>query len=310
MLQLRTLRTTFCRLADNPLILGQRLSEWCGHGPVLEEDLALANVALDLIGQARLLLGYAGTLEGKGRDEDQLAFLRAEPEYRNFTLVELPNGDFGATVVRNLLFSAYQLHLWEALQQSRDHELAAIAGKSLKETRYHLRHAADWIVRLGDGTEESHARVQSALDHLWPYTAELFAADAVDDAAAADGLRRRRAPRSKRAGTRRCGRSWRRPRCVSRNARRSAPAASSACTASTWGICWPRCSTCSAPIPVCSGEAAVLTQAQAWDVLRAVPDPEIPVISVCELGIVREVRHERRRGDGRRHAHLLGLSGD
>ena len=112
--------TYVLRLADNPLILGQRLSEWCGHGPILEEDLALANIALDLLGQARLLLGYAGTLEGQGRDEDQLAFLRSERDYRNFTLVELPNGDFGATVVRNLLFCAYQLNLWESLQQSSD----------------------------------------------------------------------------------------------------------------------------------------------------------------------------------------------
>jgi len=175
------------RLADSPLILGQRLSEWCGHAPVLEEDLALTNVALDLIGQARLLLAHACGLDEKGRDEDQLAFLRLEFEYRNFTLAELPNGDFAATVVRNLLFSAYQLHLWEALQRSSDSELAAIAGKSIKETRYHLRHAADWTVRLGDGTEESHARAQAALDGLWPYTSELFAPDAADDAAAADG---------------------------------------------------------------------------------------------------------------------------
>jgi ring-1,2-phenylacetyl-CoA epoxidase subunit PaaC len=175
------------RLADSPLILGQRLSEWCGHAPVLEEDLALANVALDLIGQARLLLARAGKLDPRARNEDQLAFLRPEAEFLNFTLVELPNGDFGATVVRNLLFTAYQLHLWEALQQSRDAELAAIAAKSIKETRYHVRHAADWTVRLGDGTEESHARAQSALDQLWPYTAELFAPDAMDEAAAAAG---------------------------------------------------------------------------------------------------------------------------
>jgi ring-1,2-phenylacetyl-CoA epoxidase subunit PaaC len=175
------------RLADSPLILGQRLSEWCGHAPVLEEELALANVALDLIGQARLLLARAGKLDPRARNEDQLAFLRPEPEFRNVTLVELPNGDFGATVVRNLLFTAYQLHLWEALQQSRDSELAAIAAKSIKETRYHVRHAADWTVRLGDGTEESHTRAQSALDQLWPYTAELFAADALDEAAAAAG---------------------------------------------------------------------------------------------------------------------------
>jgi ring-1,2-phenylacetyl-CoA epoxidase subunit PaaC len=179
--------TYILRLADSPLILGQRLSEWCGHAPVLEEDLALSNVALDLIGQARLLLARARKLDPQARDEDQLAFLRPEPEFRNVTLVELPNGDFGVTVVRNLLFAAYQLHLWEALHRSRDSELAAIAAKSIKETRYHVRHAADWTVRLGDGTEESHGRAQSALDQLWPYTAELFAADALDEAAAAAG---------------------------------------------------------------------------------------------------------------------------
>jgi len=176
------------RLADNPLILGQRLSEWCGHGPVLEEDLALANTALDLIGQARLLLTHVATLESKGRNEDQLAFLRSEREFRNWTLVELPNGDFGRTVMRNFLFSACQLHLWQALQGGPDAQLTAIAAKSLKETRYHLRHAADWVVRLGDGTGESHARMQAALDELWPYTAELFSADPVEQAAVATGL--------------------------------------------------------------------------------------------------------------------------
>ena len=176
------------RLADNPLILGQRLSEWCGHSPVLEEDLALTNVALDLIGQARLLLAYAAEIEGKDRDEDQLAFLRPEHEYRNCTLVELPNGDFGRTVMRNFLFSSFQVLLWEALQRSRDTELAGIAAKSIKEARYHLRHAADWIVRLGDGTDESHARVQSALEYLWPYTAELFTSDAIEEQAAVDGV--------------------------------------------------------------------------------------------------------------------------
>lgn len=176
------------RLADNPLILGQRLSEWCGHAPVLEEDLALANTALDLIGQARMLLTHAGAREGGGRNEDQLAFLRGEREFRNCTLVELPNGDFGRTVLRNFLFSAYQLPLWEALQASTDTQLAAIAAKSLKETRYHLRHAADWVVRLGDGTEESHRRMQAAVAYLWPYTAELFSVDVVDEAAAATGV--------------------------------------------------------------------------------------------------------------------------
>ena len=169
------------RLADNALILGQRLSEWTGHAPVLEEELALANVALDLIGQSRLLLSHAGKLEGAGRDEDQLAFLRVDQQYRNLTLVELPNGDFGRTVVRNFLFSAFQRPLWEALQSSRDAELAAIAENSLKESRYHLRHSAEWVVRLGDGTEESHTRTQLALDYLWPYTEEFFTGDAVDN---------------------------------------------------------------------------------------------------------------------------------
>jgi ring-1,2-phenylacetyl-CoA epoxidase subunit PaaC len=176
------------RLADNALILGQRLSEWCGHAPVLEEELALANVALDLIGQSRLLLTHASRLEAAGRDEDQLAFLRADHQFRNLTLVEVPNGDFGRTVVRNFLFAAFQRPLWEALVSSRDVELAAIAEKSLKETRYHLRHSADWVVRLGDGTDESHDRTQAALDYLWPYTAELFTADPVDDEVAATGL--------------------------------------------------------------------------------------------------------------------------
>lgn len=176
------------RLADNALILGQRLSEWSGHAPVLEEELAMANIALDLIGQSRLLFAHAGRLEAKGRDEDQLAFLRVEPQYRNLVLVELPNADFGRTVLRNFLYSAFQLQLWQALLPSRDVELAAIAEKSLKETRYHAQHSADWVLRLGDGTEESHARTQAALDYLWPYTAEFFSADAVDDEVGAAGL--------------------------------------------------------------------------------------------------------------------------
>jgi ring-1,2-phenylacetyl-CoA epoxidase subunit PaaC len=169
------------RIADSALILGQRLSEWCGHGPVIEEDIALANTALDLIGQARLLLTHAGALEGKGRDEDALAFMRAEHEYRNLTICELPNGDFGRTILRNLLFAAFQLRLWQELAASTDAQLAAIAGKSLKETRYHLQHAADWTARLGDGTEESHRRMQRALDDLWPYTAEFFSVNATDE---------------------------------------------------------------------------------------------------------------------------------
>ena len=176
------------RLGDSSLVLGQRLSEWCGHGPVIEEDIALTNMALDLIGQARLLLTHAGQLEGRGRDEDALAFLRAEHEYRNLTLCELPNEDFGRTVLRNFLFAAFQGQLWRSLADSADRQLAAIAGKSAKETRYHLQHASDWVVRLGDGTEESRRRTQRALDYLWPYAAEFFAPTAVDEAAAAAGI--------------------------------------------------------------------------------------------------------------------------
>jgi ring-1,2-phenylacetyl-CoA epoxidase subunit PaaC len=176
------------RIADTSLVLGQRLSEWCGHGPVIEEDIALTNVALDLIGQARLLLTHVGRLEGQGRDEDQLAFLRTEPQYRNLTIVELPNVDFARTILRNFLVAAWQRELWQKLASSTDTELAAIAGKAVKETRYHLQHAADWTVRLGDGTEESHARMQRALDTLWPYTAEFFSATAEDAAVDAAGV--------------------------------------------------------------------------------------------------------------------------
>jgi ring-1,2-phenylacetyl-CoA epoxidase subunit PaaC len=171
-------------IADTSLILGQRLSEWCGHGPVIEEDIAVTNIALDLIGQARLLLTHAGVLEGRGRDEDQLAFLRNEPAYRNLTIAELPNGDFGRTILRNLLVAAWQRELWNALATSSDAALAAIAAKSAKETRYHVQHAAEWVVRLGDGTDDSHQRMQAALDLLWPYTAEFFSATATDAFAA------------------------------------------------------------------------------------------------------------------------------
>ena len=176
------------RLADNALILGQRLGEWCGHAPVLEEDLALSNIALDLIGQARLLLSHAGRIDGSGRDEDQLAFLRTENQFRNLTLCELPNGDFARTMLRIFLFASLHCLLWEKLGQSADAELAAIAAKSLKESRYHQHHAAEWVIRLGDGSVESHRRSQQALDYLWPYTAEFFSPSPADQAAATNGL--------------------------------------------------------------------------------------------------------------------------
>ena len=176
------------RIGDTCLILGQRLGEWCGHAPILEEDIALANIALDLIGQARGVLTLAGEQCPQDYDEDQLALLREERDYRNPTIAELPRGDFAFTVLRNALLATFMKLLWERLQDSSDAELAAIAAKALKEARYHQQHAADWLVRLGDGTEESRRRVEAALATLWPYTAELFEADAVNAAAVASGL--------------------------------------------------------------------------------------------------------------------------
>jgi ring-1,2-phenylacetyl-CoA epoxidase subunit PaaC len=193
------------RLGDTCLILGQRLSEWCGHAPVLEEDIAMANMALDLIGQSRALLTHAGQLSGNvagqssgvSLSEDQLAFLREERDYLNPILVELPNGmvggqggqrDFALTVLRNAMVATFLQLMWQRLATSSDAELAAIAGKAVKEARYHQQHSGDWVVRLGDGTADSHQRMQAALNHLWPYSNELFSADAVDEHAAATGL--------------------------------------------------------------------------------------------------------------------------
>lgn len=176
------------RLGDDSLILGHRLSEWCGHGPILEEDIAMTNIALDLIGQTTSLLELAGKIEGNGRTNDDLAFLRFDKDYRNLLLVEQPNTDFGYTMMRQFLFDAYRKPLFEALMNSSNEELAAIAEKSLKETKYHLRHSSEWIIRLGDGTEESHNRVQEALDTLWRYTGELFFKNEVDQELTASGV--------------------------------------------------------------------------------------------------------------------------
>jgi ring-1,2-phenylacetyl-CoA epoxidase subunit PaaC len=168
-------------LADNALVLGQRNAEWCGHGPVLEEDIALANMSLDLIGQARMLYQHAASVKGDGVTEDGLAYFRGDAEFLNYTLLELPHGadpagrDYATTIVRNFLYGTLMLLLWEALQTSEDPQLAGIAGKSFKEVRYHFRHSRDWLLRLGDGTDESHARTQSAVNHLLPYTQEFWA---------------------------------------------------------------------------------------------------------------------------------------
>ncbi len=165
------------RLGDTTCILSHRLSEWCGHAPAIEEDVALINIALDLIGQTRMYLDYAGRIEGTGRDEDALAYLRDAMDYRNLLLVEQPNGDFAHTIMRQFLFDAQHLPLLEALTGSSDRGLAEIAAKAVREVRYHLRHSSQWVIRLGDGTEESHERITGALDHLWRYTGEMFADD-------------------------------------------------------------------------------------------------------------------------------------
>jgi ring-1,2-phenylacetyl-CoA epoxidase subunit PaaC len=176
------------RRADDTLILGHRLSEWCGHAPMVEEDIALANIALDLIGQARSLYDYAARVEGSGLSEDHFAYRREQHQYRNCLLVEQPNGDFAATIVRQVLFSAFMDLYWREMMNSRDETLAAIAAKAEKETAYHLRHSAEWLIRLGDGTDESHERARVALDELWTYTGELFEADEIGRELAQSGI--------------------------------------------------------------------------------------------------------------------------
>ncbi len=176
------------RHADDNLILSHRLSEWVSRGPELEEDIALANIALDHLGQARALFAHAAEVEGRGRHEDDLAMLRTEREYTNLLITELPNGDFAQTMVRQSLFDAYQLSLWEALSSSGDQTLAGIAAKALKEARYHFRHSSMWVIRLGDGTDESHRRTQTALDKVWRYVPEMFEGDDLDRQMAAEGL--------------------------------------------------------------------------------------------------------------------------
>src|SRR5882672_289157 len=165
------------RRADDALILGHRLSEWCGHAPMMEEDMALANMGLDLLGQERELYSYAAKVEGNGNDEDKFAYLRDVRQYRNLLLLEQPNGDFARTMTRQFLYAVFADLYWRAMMNSRDATLAAIAAKSEKESAYHVRHSAEWMVRLGDGTDESHRRAQTAVDDLWAYTGEMFEVD-------------------------------------------------------------------------------------------------------------------------------------
>ncbi len=172
------------RLGDDRLVLGHRLSEWCGHAPILEEDIALANIALDLVGQANLLLSLAAKVENAGRDADAIAYLRDAIDYRNVLLVELPKGDFAVTIARQFFYSVFAMLQGEALQGSQQPDLAGIAAKMFKEARYHVRHSGDWMLKLGDGTDESHDRLQRAVDDLWRYTGEMFIPDDVERAAA------------------------------------------------------------------------------------------------------------------------------
>lgn len=176
------------RLGDNALILSQRLSEWCSNAPFIEEDLAITNFALDMIGRAQAFLKYAGEIEGKGKTEDTLAFHRSERQYYNNQLAELPNGDFACTMARQLFISAFEMYLFTELQKSKDATIAAIAAKTLKEVRYHLAHAEDWIIRLGNGTDESHRRLQDAVNSLWMFTGELFEMDDTDKLLIAEGV--------------------------------------------------------------------------------------------------------------------------
>jgi len=176
------------RIADNNLILGQRLAEWCGHGPVLEEDIAMTNISLDLIGQATLLYEHLAAEEGAGKSGDDIAFLRDAPHFYNVQLVEMPNGDFAQTMARQFFFSAFYALFLEQLKTSKNDFLVAFAHKASKEVAYHLRHSADWLIRLGDGTAESHQRAQEAVNNLWPYTGEILTPDALDREMAAAGI--------------------------------------------------------------------------------------------------------------------------
>ncbi len=293
------------RLGDDRLILGHRMSEWCGHGPILEEDIAMSNIALDLIGHASSLLALAGSIEGKGRDEDALAYFREGVAFRNLLLVELPNGDFGVHDGAPVPVRRVQ-HVAAGRPVACGRRTAGrLAAKCLKEDKYHLRHSSEWVVRLGDGTEESHTRTQRALDALWRYTGELFDRDAVDEAVATHGIIVDHDALHARWLTMVADVVRARPsRCpedgpmASRRTHGTPHEHSSA-------ICSPRCRSWRGRTLARRGDheghlamtghdaranAAPLTPESAWHVLGTVMDPEVPVISVVELGIVRDVR--------------------
>jgi ring-1,2-phenylacetyl-CoA epoxidase subunit PaaC len=298
------------RHADDNLVLAQRLGEWISRAPELEEDIALANIGLDHLGQARALLMHAGALEGAGRSEDDLAMLRDERSFTNLLLVEQPNGDFAHTMVRALFFDAYQVELWEALTRSTDPTLAGIAAKALKETRYHLRHSSTWMIRLGDGTDESHTRAQRAVDQLWRFTAEPFEADETDAAAVAAGWGpapggpRRAVDGRVRAvldeATLECPPTPTSARVAGRIPHRApgAPALRDAVDR---------------PLPSGAVMVTASTSAVSDAVRRAlagVVDPEIPGPDDRGHGHPAWGDRDRARRDGDHHAHLLGVSGD
>lgn len=183
-----TLYNYCLRLGDNALILGHRLSELCSRAPFIEEDLALTNMSLDMIGRAQALLKYAGEIEGKGKTEDDIAYRRPEIKYYNHLITEQPNGDFAHTIARQLYISAFECYFYSDLEKSKDATLAALASKAIKEVKYHLQHAADWTIRLGDGTEESHNRMQKAINDLWMWTGELFEMDEIENSLLKDGI--------------------------------------------------------------------------------------------------------------------------
>ncbi len=182
-----SLITYLLRIADNNLILGHRVSEWCGHGPILEQDIALTNVALDLIGQSRNYYQYIAELAGEGKTEDDFAYLRDVYDFKNLLLVEQPNGHFGDTIVRQFLYDAFNYYFNQELKKSTDERIAAIAEKSLKEITYHLRFSSEWVIRLGDGTDESHQKIQTSVDDHWAFTGEFFEEDAIDKELIASG---------------------------------------------------------------------------------------------------------------------------
>lgn len=286
-------------LGDSALVQGQRLCEWCGRAPAIEEELALMNVGLDLVGQARNWLEYAAELLNDGRDADALAFRRDERAYRNLLLVEQPNGDFAVTMTKQFFYDAWHFAVLQGLVGSNDERVAGIAAKALKEVTYHLRRSSEWVQRLGGGTEESRQRMLAAIPALWRFTVELAAGSDNEVHLAQAGIAADPLP-SARPGSSRLARPSLRSSCrCPRPPATSTWTVAKACTPSTSACCWPRCSSCQGRTPMQPGELIAGDRgaraprgddlARAWAVLAQVMDPEVPVVSVVDLGIVRDL---------------------